>query len=396
MFKGQSAPSVPTISTDSESDWDEESTIFVIDNGSYMIKAGFADDAKPRAIFPTVVGRQRYHGMVMVGMQRKDTFVGDEAFAKHNSWRLSVKRPVEHGIITNWDDMEKVWHHMFYNEIKTIAPEESSILISEPHNNPSYTREKTIQIMFETFCVENMYIESAASLALYSHGMTSGIVIDSGFKSTRIIPVHEGHDLPSYSTRLDIGGDDIRDYLVKISNERGYSFVNKEELMRVNDIKEKIAYVAIDFGKEMKLANEKMSEYEQNYELPDGKVLCYANERFRCTEAIFQPGLVDKECDGLCKMLHHTVIDRDLDASICDNIVLCGGNSMLHGFNERLQIDMNKLYDHKVKIVAGDDRRFSSWIGGAILSNLSTFRKQWISKFEYDEYGPTTVNYRCF
>ena len=82
-----------------------------------MCKAGFAGDDAPRAVFPSIVGRPKMPG-IMVGMDQKDSYVGDEAQSKRGV--LTLKYPIEHGIVTNWDDMDSRFENAATNDLDSL------------------------------------------------------------------------------------------------------------------------------------------------------------------------------------------------------------------------------------------------------------------------------------
>ena len=372
-------------------DFEENYQPLVIDNGSGMCKAGFAGDEAPRSVFPCILGRPK-HENVMVGVEESEVYIGDEAQCKRGV--MQIKYPIEHGIVTNWDDMEKIWHYTFYNELRVNA-EEHPVLLTEAPVNPKRNREKMIEIMFERFQVPKVQVSVQAVLALYASGRTTGCILDSGDGVTHTVPIYEGFCIPHAIQRLNIAGRDLTDYMMKIVSERGYSFTTSAEREIIRDLKEQLTYVALDYPEEMKTTQESLLK-ERSFELPDGKSIVIGNERFRCPEVLFNPVMIGSESEGIHKMIYNTVMNCDIDLrkDLFYNIVLSGGTTMFPGINERLTKELDRLTppSSTVKVVTPPERKYSVWIGGSILASLNTFQEKWYTRDDYDEFGPEGIH----
>merc|ERR550537_925204 len=128
----------------------------------------------------------------------------------------------------------------------------------------------------------------------------------------------------------------------------------------VRDIKEKCCYVAENFAEEKKKASSS-PDCEITYEMPDGQVITLGNERFRCPEALFDPGLLGcPETKGVHALVHSVILSCDIDLrrDLFSNIVLSGGSTCFPGFAKRMQVEVAELAPPtmRIRVLAPEDR----------------------------------------
>ena len=189
----------------------ESAQTIIIDNGSGMIKAGFAGEEAPRAVFPTIVGRPK--GRSAIG-EHKSEYIGDEAGARRGILNLSY--PIAGGIVESWEDMENIWHHTFYNELRVDPAEAVGVFLTEAPGNPRQNREKMTSIMFETFQAKNVYVALSGVMSLYAAGRTTGLACESGDDVTHAIPVFEGFSIPHAVGKTRIAGRVLTEWMQKL------------------------------------------------------------------------------------------------------------------------------------------------------------------------------------
>lgn len=359
----------------------------VIDVGSGLCKAGFAGDDSPRLVFPSIVGRARHSG-TMVGATVQDAFVGYEADTRRTL--LSLNYPIEHGVVTAWDDLEKIWSHAF-DRLKVSPDEPRPVLLTEPPLGPKMNREKMVELMFEAFDVPAVHVGIQGVLALFSTGHSTGVVLDIGDGVTQAVPIYEGFGLMHAATRIDLAGREVTEYLMKILRERGYLFATSSEREAVRELKEQLGYVALDFDAEMSAGEEE----ERSFVLPDGQPLTIGNQRFRCCEVLFRPALIGREPGGVQHALLDAIqrCDVDVRKRLFGSAFVAGGGSMFPGLVARVERELREAAPAgtEVNVAAPEERKYAVWVGGSILATM-TAPQIWIRKAEFEEAGPAVVH----
>ena len=366
----------------------------VIDAGSGLVKAGFGGEDGPRSIFNSIVGTPKQMGL-MVGMELQERYVGDDAISKYEIMNFSY--PIKRGEVTDWDKFENLMHYLLYSEMK-VVPEEVSILITESPRTSRENREKLTEILFETFNVKRLHIANSSMVGLFSYGKTSGLIVDSGFNITSTVPIYEGYPLSHASIRINIGGEDLsKNLLSMIQDNLEETYVDIKGRILADDIKEKLGYLLLnqDDGDDVKGVT---------YELPDGKKIELSNELYKANEILFNPDEEVKKENGLLSLKNMVIdsinkCDNEIKSDIKENICLTGGTTLLKNFPEKLK---NELSDSSegtnFNLSAEQERLFSTWIGGSIVSSLDNFQFMWVNKKEYNDNGKNllVIDSKCF
>ena len=245
--------------------------------------------------------------------------------------------------------MAKVWEHAFTNEMRT-DPSEHNVLLTEAPGNPRANREKMVELMFDTFQVQGLYVAIQAVLSLYANGRTTGIVCDSGDGVTHTVPVYEGFCIPHAVKKNFIAGraitSHLNELLIKDNIADPSSGASTAWKQIVRTIKEDCCYVALDpIAEREKAANSAM--LVKDYELPDGQTVQINTPRFMAPEALFYPDLIREgdETLGMHKMVFESVKECDIDIrkELYGNIILSGGSSLYNGLPDRLLNEVDAL-----------------------------------------------------
>eukprot|EP00045_Choanoeca_perplexa_P003568 m.31971 g.31971 ORF g.31971 m.31971 type:complete len:413 (-) comp12114_c0_seq1:1249-2487(-) len=392
----------------------------VVDVGTGYTKMGFAGNEEPSYIEPSAIAvKERIGGTSKDGIEDLDFYIGDSAM---NASGYSTKYPVRHGIVEDWDLMEKFMEQVIFKYLRA-EPEDHYFLLTEPPLNTPENREYTAEIMFESFNVPGLYIAVQAVLALAASWTSrhvgertlTGTVIDSGDGVTHVIPVAEGYVIGSCIKHIPIAGRDITKFVQQLLRERELGIPPEQSLETAKAIKERYSYTCPDVVKEF-------AKYDQD---PDKWIKQYTAknrvskkefsvdvgyERFLGPEIFFHPEFANPDYQTSISTLVDDVVQGcpiDVRRGLYKNIVLSGGSTMFKDFGKRLQRDVKRVVDQRLKVsaelsggklkpqaietkvVTHSMQRYAVWFGGSMLASTPEFYQVCHTKADYDEYGPS-------
>ncbi|KAM3860855.1 actin-related protein 3B isoform 1-T1 [Diretmus argenteus] len=398
----------------------------VIDCGTGYTKIGYAGNTEPQFIMPSCiaikesagVGEQAQRRLVR-GVDDLDFYIGDEAIDKPN---YATKWPVRHGMVEDWDLMEKFMEQIIFKYLRA-EPEDHSFLMTEPPLNTPENREYLAEIMFETFNIPGLYIAVQAVLALAASWTSrqvgertlTGIVIDSGDGVTHAIPVAEGYVIGSCIKHIPIAGRDITFFIQQLLREREVGIPPDQSLETAKAVKERYCYICPDIVKEFSKYDSDPSRWIKQHRGVNAVTNTSFNidvgyERFLGPEIFFHPEFANPDFIQPISDIVDEVIQScpiDVRRPLYKNIVLSGGSTMFRDFGRRLQRDLKRVADARLKlseelsggrikpkpmevqVVTHHMQRYAVWFGGSMLASTPEFFQVCHSKKDYDEIGPS-------
>eukprot|EP00928_Gymnodinium_smaydae_P040361 TRINITY_DN27378_c0_g5_i1.p1 TRINITY_DN27378_c0_g5~~TRINITY_DN27378_c0_g5_i1.p1 ORF type:complete len:428 (-),score=91.74 TRINITY_DN27378_c0_g5_i1:107-1390(-) len=408
----------------------------VIDIGSGYTKMGLAGNLEPQLVVPTcvanparktgVVCSSAPQGLSAAGSEA-DFYIGDEAYQRKDSPNYLLSYPVKQGRIDNWDDMERFMQQAVFRNLR-CNPEEHLFLLTETPFNTPESRERTAEIMFETFNVKGLHIAVQAVLALYGQWCQraeefstpsmdlTGLVIDSGDGLTHIIPVADGYVVNSCIQEIPIGGKHVTEFVADMLRDRNEPVPATQRLEVARQIKEQHSYLCRNVVEEFQKFDNDDRKFKKltgvNPKTKEDWAITVGYERFLAPEIFFHPEMfVESVQMPLPSVVDKCILQCPIDyrRRLYGNIVLSGGSTTFLHFRERLQRDLQVIVNTRLKqaeinsgvppqpIAVQVDQskrkatRFAAWLGGSLLAAESTFPSTCKSKREYDEVGPSCM-----
>ena len=363
--------------------------VIVVDLGSYQSKAGMSGDDIPRHFIPSLFGSLKTFD---IKGHNIEFFVGSET--KKRADPQSIYNPFKNGLITDSNDIEKLFKHIFTNEVQ-INPERKSVIVTTPLNAPLSQKDTIAQVLFEKFKISSLYMSTPTSLGLYLSSKFSGVVVDCGESFTQVSSIFDMNVIPQASNISPVAGNQLNTTLQKTLKDVAYQFAGVNGRDAVRDFKEKHCIVLT--------SPDKKPTAPVDFTFPDGNMVQVNEDRYKAPEVIFSPEQFGIKANGISSMIYDSVMKSDIQLRplLFSHIFLTGATTLMDGFAERIEQEVQNMiykdnFNFTVHVSAHPKRANAAWIGGSIVGGLNVYPQMVAYADEYDELGSVLINRRFF
>lgn len=311
-------------------------TPIIIDIGSAYVKIGFAGEPGPRFVFPCITGTEKYKS-VMVDVSARSIYVGNDVSRMRGV--LKIKHPVSRGEIMDWDSYYEILNYIFYSLLRIEDLTQYPVFYCESTFMHRETKEYIARLFFETHRVKSLIMMPTPLLSLFSVGLTTGLVIESGDGLTWIAPIINGTIVQHAVQKLPLAGIDVNQNFKGLLMREGVSIASSAADEIIQEIKEKNCYFVLDANKPLK-AGDMFS-----VPMPDGSTINVPTYiLYQAPEVLFNPGMLGYS--NIMNLPQAIIASlRNIDSlywyDLLSHIVFSGGNLSYSGFQERFEAELD-------------------------------------------------------
>ena len=383
---------------------------FVIDIGTNFIKHELSGSEEPN-LLRSEVGFEKYTRISSSSSvnnnnsdQQQKRILGKQIDTLRGVSR--IEKPIDHGSILSQENqslVESLLRHCIVDSAK-ISPSEHPVLLTEPVQTSDAQRKALAEFLFEDLRCSTVMFGVQPVLSLHAFGKTTGLVFEHGAGVTQSCAVYDGYTIRESCARRDFGGNDVTSALKGFLRESlspdefsncfsSSNNNNNGEWEVLQDMKHKLGEVV----HQNLSTRDKNSTSTNLFQLPDGTELKVPQV---ATSDAVSNLLFSSSSSSSSKtvpplqefFIRETVRNCDitLRSKLLENIFLSGGGTLMKNFGERFASEVAQLVPatSKVRVHAAKGRENAAWVGGSLLTQMSSTVLQFgVTRSQYLEEG---------
>jgi len=357
--------------------------ILVVDFGGSSVRAGIASSMPtlPQLFFPSVMA-------IGKGGHEDEKYFGMDAFAPEVRSRCNLVHPFAPSSNVDKYTINQIALQGFLEKIfrdLNIDPSDYEIQLVSPRPLNDRTQKQLASLLFDEFGVKAVNMAHQSIVAMYAYSAHSGIVVDLGERMD-IIPIVDGYKVSAGVSRSPVGGPQMRQKLQHYLLGKNYSLTTFVDSFVVRTAIESLSYMSRNFDRELERYQRKPEKIDCILELSKNTKLEMGSERFEAVEGLFKPELWGLDQAGVHVLVHKAIRECSMDVrkEITQSIFLAGGLSMIPGFRERLELELEKLSPATKPRVHGSPYRYhASYLGATVHANSTAFKQTKLTRDEW-------------